>query len=135
MAQDNTANEPKKETVRIANDVVATIAGVVASETPGVIAMSGGLSEGWAKRLTGKNVQKGVAVDVGEVETSIDLRIIVKYGLPIHEVCRQLQVNVHDAIQNMTGLHVVAVNVIVDGVSLKEEDAPTAAQTKLLEAN
>ncbi|MOA70290.1 Alkaline shock protein 23 [compost metagenome] len=61
--------------------------------------MSGGLSEGWAKRLSGKNVQKGVTVEVGQLEAAIDLRIIVLYGTPIHEVCRMLQHNVREALE------------------------------------
>lgn len=109
-------------TIRISNDVVATIAGLAALETPGVAAMSGGLSEGWAKRLSGKNVQRGVTVEVGHVEAAIDLRVIIMYGMPIHEVCRQLQLNVRESVQNMTGLTVVEVNVKVEGVAFKDEE-------------
>lgn len=107
--------------VRIANDVVAKIAGMAALETPGIAAMSGGLSEGWAKRLSGKNVQKGVTVEVGQLETAVDLRIIVLYETPIHEVCRMLQQNVREAVENMTGLKVVEVNVKVEGVAFKDD--------------
>ncbi|CAM4295495.1 MULTISPECIES: Asp23/Gls24 family envelope stress response protein [Saccharibacillus] len=107
--------------VQIANDVVAKIAGMAALETPGIAAMSGGLSEGWAKRLSGKNVQKGVTVEVGQLETAIDLRIIVLYETPIHEVCRMLQQNVREAVENMTGLKVVEVNVKVEGVAFKDD--------------
>ncbi|WP_172194882.1 MULTISPECIES: Asp23/Gls24 family envelope stress response protein [Saccharibacillus] len=107
--------------VRIANDVVAKIAGMSALETPGIAAMSGGLSEGWAKRLSGKNVQKGVTVEVGQLETAIDLRIIVLYETPIHEVCRMLQQNVREAVENMTGLKVIEVNVKVEGVAFKDD--------------
>lgn len=108
--------------IRISDDVVATIAGLAALETPGIAAMSGGLSEGWAKRLSGKNVQKGVSVEVGQVEAAIDLRVIVMYGMPIQEVCRQLQLNVREAVQNMTGLDVVEINVKVEGVAFKDEE-------------
>ena len=108
-------------TIRISDDVVATIAGLAAIETPGVAAMSGGISEGLAKRLSGKNVQKGVSVEVGEVEAAVDLRVIIQYGCKIHEVCRELQANVKEAITNMTGLNVVEVNVKVEGVAFKEE--------------
>ncbi|PWW06193.1 putative alkaline shock family protein YloU [Paenibacillus cellulosilyticus] len=108
--------------IRISDDVVATIAGLSALETPGIAAMSGGISEGLAKRLSGKNVQKGVSVEVGQLEAAIDLRVIVKYGIPIHEVCRSLQVNVRESVENMTGLHVVEVNVKVEGVAFKEEE-------------
>lgn len=108
--------------VRISDDVVATIAGLAAMETPGIAAMSGGISEGLAKRLSGKNVQKGVSVEVGQVEAAIDLRVIVNYGSKIQEVCRELQENVRDAVENMTGLHVVEVNVKVEGVAFKEKE-------------
>lgn len=116
--------------IRISDDVVATIAGLAALETPGIAAMSGGISEGLAKRLSGKNVQKGVSVEVGSVEAAIDLRIIVHYGIPIQEVCRQLQLNVRESVENMTGLHVVEVNVKVEGVAFKEEELEEAQRLK-----
>lgn len=109
--------------IRISDDVVATIAGLAALETPGIAAMSGGISEGLAKRLSGKNVQKGVTVEVGQLEAAIDLRVIVQYGIPIQEVCRQLQLNVREAVENMTGLNVVEVNVKVDGVLFRDDVA------------
>ncbi|PYE45592.1 Asp23/Gls24 family envelope stress response protein [Paenibacillus barcinonensis] len=108
--------------IRIADDVVSKIAGMAAMETPGIAAMSGGLSEGWAKRLSGKNVQKGVSVEVGQLEAAIDLRIIVLYETPIHEVSRMLQQNVREAVETMTGLRVVEVNVKVEGVSFRGDD-------------
>ncbi|MFD2612895.1 Asp23/Gls24 family envelope stress response protein [Paenibacillus gansuensis] len=108
--------------VRISDDVVATIAGLAALETPGVAAMSGGISEGLAKRLSGKNAQRGVTVEVGQLEAAIDLRVIVHYGSRIQEVCRDLQENVKEAVENMTGLLVVEVNVKVEGVAFKEDE-------------
>jgi len=108
--------------IRISDDVVATIAGLAALETPGIAAMSGGISEGLAKRLSGKNVQKGVSVEVGQLEAAIDLRVIVHYGSKIQEVCQDLQYNVRESVQNMTGLNVVEVNVKVEGVAFKEEE-------------
>lgn len=117
--------------IRISDDVVSTIAGLAALETPGVAAMSGGISEGLAKRLSGKNVQKGVSVEVGQLEAAIDLRVIVNFGSKIQDVCRQLQANVKDAVENMTGLNVVEVNVKVEGVAFKEEEAEEAAQLRI----
>jgi uncharacterized alkaline shock family protein YloU len=114
--------------IRISDDVVATIAGMAALETPGIAGMSGGISEGLAKRLSGKNVQKGVSVEVGQLEAAIDLRVIVQFGIPIQSVCRQLQDNVRQAVENMTGLHVVEVNVKVEGVAFKDEEKEEAAQ-------
>ncbi|ACT02413.1 MULTISPECIES: Asp23/Gls24 family envelope stress response protein [Paenibacillus] len=117
--------------IRISDDVVATIAGLAALETPGIAGMSGGISEGLAKRLSGKNVQKGVSVEVGQLEAAIDLRVIVHYGIPIQEVCRQLQLNVRESVENMTGLNVVEVNVKVEGVAFKEEETSEEPQQRL----
>jgi uncharacterized alkaline shock family protein YloU len=108
--------------IRISDDVVATIAGLAALETPGISAMSGGISEGLAKRLSGRNVQKGVSVEVGQLEAAVDLRVIVHYGSQIQDVCRDLQYNVREAVENMTGLRVVEVNVKVEGVHFKEDE-------------
>lgn len=119
------AETKERGVVRIADDVVAVIAGIAASETPGVISMSGGITEGLARRVSGKNVQKGVHVEVGEYEAAIDLRIITRYGMKIDQVCRELQHNVKEAVESMTGLKVVEVNVKVDGVDLKEEAPAT----------
>lgn len=119
-------------TIRIADDVVATVAGLAALETPGIAAMSGGISEGWAKRLSGKNAQKGISVEVGNVEAAVDVRVIVHYGVAIHNVCRDLQERVKESIENMTGLRVVEVNVKVEGVLFHDEvsDEPPANRVK-----
>jgi uncharacterized alkaline shock family protein YloU len=111
----------EKGIVRIADDVVAVIAGITAGEIEGVAGMSGGIVEGLARRVSGKNVQKGVHVEVGESETAIDLRIIVYYGEKIDELCKRLQENVKLSVESMTGLRVVEVNVRVEGVEFRPE--------------
>lgn len=111
--------------VKISNDVVATIAGLAALEIDGIEAMSGGISEGFAKKLSGKQIQRGVKVEVGQLEAAIDLSVLVKYGAIIHEVCRNLQVHVKDTVQTMTGLKVVEVNIQVDGVVFGQETEDT----------
>jgi uncharacterized alkaline shock family protein YloU len=111
----------KQNLIQISNDVVAVIAGLTASNVTGISSMSGGITEGWAKRVGGKNMSKGVTVEVGEVETIINLRVIVEFAVPIHDVCYRLQEEVKQAIENMTGLQVVEVNVKVEGVELKEK--------------
>lgn len=111
-------------TIRISDDVVSTIAGLAALDTEGIIAMSGGISEGLAKKLSGKNAQRGVTVEVGQLEAAIDLKVIVRYGTQIQSVCRELQLNVREAVENMTGLRVVEVNVKVEGVAFKDEEHP-----------
>lgn len=113
--------------IRIADDVVGVIAGMAATEIPGVAGMSGGLGGGIAEMLGRKNLSKGVKVEVGEKEAAVDLFIIVEYGVRIPDVASQIQVNVKRAIEGMTGLSVVEVNVHVQGVTFaspetKDED-------------
>lgn len=116
--------EKEQGAILIADDVVATIAGMAALETEGVAGMSGGLSEGITRRISGRNAQKGVSVEVGQTETAIDLRVIVRYGSKIHEVCRALQANVKEAVESMTGLKAVEINVKVEGVAFRDEMLP-----------
>lgn len=114
--------------VKIADDVVAVIAGIAAADTEGVVSMSGGIVEGLARRVSGKNVHKGVHVEVGELEAAIDLRVIVYYGVKIDEVCKKLQFQVKEAVESMTGLNVVEVNVKVEGVEFKQAETPTVSE-------
>lgn len=123
--------EMEKGAVKISDDVVATIAGLAALETEGIAAMSGGISEGFAKKLSGRQIQRGVTVEVGQLETAIDLRIIVKYGTYIHEVCRNLQSHVKEAVESMTGLQVVEVNVQVDGVQIEQDRDEVTEEPRL----
>ena len=109
-------------TIRIADEVVSIIAGLAATEIEGIAGMSGGLVGGIAEMLGRKNFSKGVKVEVGERETAIDLYIIVKYGVRIPDVALAAQENIKQAIENMTGLSVVEVNVHVQGVSFPEEE-------------
>lgn len=106
--------------IRIADNVVAVIASIAALDTDGISGMSGGIAEGFAKRVSGKLTQKGVHVAIDEDEASIDLRIIVKFGYKIDQICRNVQFNVKEAVENMTGLHVETVNVRVEGVELEK---------------
>lgn len=106
-------------TVRIADEVVSIIAGIAATDIEGVAGMSGGIAGGIAEMLGRKNLSKGVKVSVGETETTIDLYIIVDYGVKIPEVTRAIQESVKQNVENMTGLTVLEVNVHVQGVKLQ----------------
>ena len=108
--------------VRIADEVVSIIAGLAATEVNGIEGMSGGLVGGIAEILSKKNFAKGVKVEVGEKEAAVDLFIIVKYGVRIPDVALSVQENVKQAIETMTGLSVVEVNVHVQGVGFPEEE-------------
>lgn len=103
--------------IRIADEVVRIIAGLAATEVPGVAGMSGGIVGGIAEMLGRKNLSKGVKVDVGEKEAAIDIFIVAEYGSKIPEVASQIQQKVKKAVQEMTGLNVVEVNVNVQGVT------------------
>jgi uncharacterized alkaline shock family protein YloU len=105
--------------IHISDDVVTSIVGQVVLDTPGIAGMSGSsISDNWAKRLSGKNVKKGMSVEVKEVDVAIDLQVIVNYGCVIQEVCFILQQNVRNAVENMMGLSLVSVNVKVEKVAL-----------------
>lgn len=105
--------------IKIADDVVAVIAGVAVSEIPGVANMAGGFAGGITEVLSGKkNLAKGIKVDVGEKDTKIDVNIIVEYGTRIPDVAYEIQTKVKKAVETMTGLHVVEVNVHVQGVNI-----------------
>ncbi|MGM9570602.1 MAG: Asp23/Gls24 family envelope stress response protein [bacterium] len=109
-------------TLRIANEVVAVIAGLAATEVDGVAGMSGGIVGGIAEILGKKNLSKGVKVEVGEKEAAVDLYLIMEYGSYIPQVAENVQTNVKKSIENMTGLTVVEVNVYIQGVRFQQEE-------------
>ncbi|GAF27310.1 Asp23/Gls24 family envelope stress response protein [Neomoorella thermoacetica] len=108
-------------TIKIANEVVAIIAGLAATEIEGVAGMSGGIAGGITELLGRKNLAKGVKVEVGEKEAAVDLYIVVNFGVRIPDVAIKVQENVKKAIEGMTGLQVVEVNVHVQGVVFPQE--------------
>jgi len=112
--------------IRIADEVVKIIAGLAATEVQGVVGMSSGVVGGIAEMLGRKNMSKGVKVEVGEKEAAVDTFVVIEYGTRIPDVAAKIQENVKKAIENMTGLLVVEVNVNVQGVAFsndtKEED-------------
>ena len=107
--------------IRIADEVVGIISGLAATEIEGVAGMSGGLVGGIAEMLGKKNLSKGVKVEVGEKEAAVDLYIIVEYGVRIPDIALRVQENVKRAIESMTGLDVVEVNIHVQGVGFAPE--------------
>ena len=109
--------------IKIAEDVVAVIAGVAVSEVSGVAEMAGGFAGGITEVLSGKrNLAKGIKVEVGEKDTKIDVNIIVEYGVRIPDVAFEIQNRVKKAVETMTGLNVVEVNVHVQGVSTEGKE-------------
>ena len=109
--------------IRIAEEVVSTIAGLAAVEVEGVAAMSGSLTAGLTEILGRKNLSKGVKVEVGDTEAAIEAYIIVEFGFPIPQVAKGVQNQVKAAVETMTGLNVTSVNIHVVGVSMKKGKA------------
>lgn len=105
--------------VRIADDVVAVIAGIAAMEVEGVTGMGGTLASGITEMLGKKNLSKGVKVQVGEKEAALDLYLVIDYGVRIPEVATAVQENVKRAVESMTGLDVVEVNIHIQGVAFE----------------
>ena len=112
------------DTIKIANEAVATYAGIAVSEVSGVYSMAGGFASGITETISGKkNLSKGIKVEVGEKDAKIDVNIIVEYGARIPEVAFEIQTRVKKAVENMTGLKVLEVNVHVQGVhAITEKD-------------
>ena len=103
--------------IKIADDVVAIIAGKAASEVTGVFGMAGGFAGGITEVFGKKNFSKGIKVDVQEKNTKIDVNIIVEYGARIPDIAFEIQNRVKKAVESMTGLNVLEVNVHVQGVN------------------
>ena len=117
---------PDNNQIKIADDVVAVISGIAVSEVPGVSEMAGGFAGGITEVLSGKkNLAKGIKVEANDKDTKIDVNIIVEYGIRIPDVAFEIQNRVKKAVEQMTGLNVVEVNVHVQGVNTdsREEKA------------
>ncbi len=107
--------------IRIAEDVIATIAGLAAIEVKGVAGMSGGLVDGIADILGKKNLSKGVKVTVNDKGGFVDLNLIAEYGTKIPDIAWEIQDKVKRSIETMTNLNVVEVNIHIQGVHFPKE--------------
>ncbi|MER5766271.1 Asp23/Gls24 family envelope stress response protein [Streptomyces sp. NPDC001985] len=110
----------------IADGVVATIAGIAIRETDGVHTVGRGASKALgavAGRMPGSSsAGRGVKVEVGEKQTAVDVDIEVEYGIPIHELADTIRTHVTDAVETMTGLEVVEININVFDVHIPDDD-------------
>lgn len=113
--------------VTFADDVIAIIAGLAATEVKGVANMLGNMSSSITEMMGKKDHTKGVKVEVGTEEAAVDLYLVLNYGINIPDVCRAVQENVKKAIETMTGLRVVEVNVHVQGVKFEKEASSAPA--------
>ncbi|SHJ83465.1 Uncharacterized conserved protein YloU, alkaline shock protein (Asp23) family [Anaerocolumna jejuensis DSM 15929] len=104
--------------VQIADEVVATIAALAATEIEGVAAMSGNTTRELVSKLGMKGYSRGVKIDVSTDSVAVDLSLTLNYGYSIPETSRQVQEKVKTAIENMTGLSVSEVNVRISDVNI-----------------
>ncbi|MFE3068550.1 Asp23/Gls24 family envelope stress response protein [Streptomyces sp. NPDC059247] len=132
------ADRPPHERGRtsIAEVVVVKVAGMAAREIHGVHDMGGGIARtiGVVRdRVPGgrPHVGRGVKVEVGERQAAVDLDLIVTYGVPITEVARDVRENVVEAVERITGLEVVEVNIAVNDVHLPDDDRESPADTRV----
>jgi uncharacterized alkaline shock family protein YloU len=132
LSNENLNSSDEYGQIKIADEVVAVIAGLAATEVSGVAGMSGGFAGGIVEMLGRKNLSKGVKVEVGEKEAAVDLFIIVEYGVKIPDVSWQIQESVKKAIELMTGLKVVEVNIHVQGVNIEKEGKKDGKEENLL---
>lgn len=115
--EENNKEEIDMGIVKISDEVVGVIAGLATTEIKGIVGMSTGITGGITQILSGKkNLSKGVKVNVGENSASIDLFVVVEYGVKIPELALQVQENVKKTVETMTGLIVSEVNIHVQNV-------------------
>ncbi|MET7431108.1 Asp23/Gls24 family envelope stress response protein [Streptomyces flaveolus] len=111
----------------IADGVVAKIAGMAAREVPGIHSLGAGMARAFGamrERVPGGGgaVTRGVKVEVGERQAAVDLDVVVEYGVSIVDVAGGVRTNVISAVERMTGLEVVEVNIAVDDVHLPDDE-------------
>ena len=110
------------DNMMITDEAIAVMAGVAASEVKGVAGMSGGFAGGIAEVFGRRNLSKGVKVVTKNDLTTVDLYVVVKYGYRIPDLAYEIQENVKDTIESLSGISVDAVNIHIQGVDYSESD-------------
>lgn len=113
-------DENKIGKISIADGVVASIAGIAAIEVDGVSKLTGNISKELVGKLGKKNLSNGVKIEIAEGKVIVDISLELEYGNSIKKVSEAVQVKVKQAIENMTGLTVKVVNVVVSGIKLEK---------------
>ncbi len=124
MAEDRRGykiREDRLGEIQIADEVVAIIAGLAATEVEGVSSMAGNITNDLVSRLGMKNLSKGVRISMENDEVTVDLALNIAYGYSIPVVSEKVQEKVKTAIENMTGLSVACINVRIAEVDMKAE--------------
>lgn len=108
--------------IKIADEVIAIIAGIAATEVDGIAGMSGNHSGDIVAEVLGrKNLSKGVKITVGQKEVIIDLNVVIEFGVKIPKVALEVQKRVQSAVETMTGLTVTEINLNITGIHFGKE--------------
>lgn len=107
-----------------ASEVIASIASHAAFETDGIAGKNGGIVEGFTEMLGRKNLAKGVKVEVSGEEVSIEVYVTFNYGTKIYDAAKNMQRNVKNEVESMTGMHVTKVTAFIQGVEFAKEPKP-----------
>ncbi|TGY95454.1 Asp23/Gls24 family envelope stress response protein [Petralouisia muris] len=124
MAEDRKAYMIKDDNlgeVRIADEVIAIIAGLAATEAEGVSSMAGNITNELVSKLGMKNLSKGIKIEIKENVVRVDVALNIRFGYAIPEVSTKVQERVKSAIENMTGLEVSSVNVRIASVEMEKQ--------------
>ncbi|HEX2947763.1 MAG TPA: Asp23/Gls24 family envelope stress response protein [Clostridia bacterium] len=113
--------QTREDKIRISEEVIATIAGIAATEVTDVASLSSGFVDGIAGMLGKKSPGRGIKVELKENQVNIDISVVMQYGCKIHEVAREMQTRVRTAVEDMTGLEVLNVNINILGVSMGKD--------------
>lgn len=128
---ENLVLEPKSpdgDSVRISPEVIGIITGIAAQEVAGIAGTSGGIVDGIAEKLGRKDFTKGIKVHVDGETITIDLNIIVDYGVRIMETATELKQKIRATVEEVTGLPVAAINIYVIGIHMPKEKAEDMPQ-------
>lgn len=112
------ANSKYAGDIKISDDVVASIAGLAASEVEGITSIAGNITSDIVGKLGIKNFSKGIKLEIKDQTVSIDLFINIKYGYSIPSITAQVQERVRNAIENMTGFKTSVITIHVVGIEV-----------------
>lgn len=131
MAEKNKAywtSDGDQGSVRISEDVIASIAAIAATETPGVGNLYSGIGNNVAEFLGKKNLAKGVRVEFHGDLVEVEISMLVEFGYNIREVSKQVQASVRSSIESMTGMRTTAVNINIGGIAFAAPKQPEVAE-------
>jgi uncharacterized alkaline shock family protein YloU len=128
LAGDHIENGTELGSVQIHNHVIATITRLAALKVPGVMDMSGGIVDGLAGMIGKKSADRGIRVDFEDGAVVIEVNVVLEYGVRIPHVAWQVQSEVRQAVEQMTGKTVKAVNVLIQSVRTPSEASGPRAE-------